>query len=131
MQKSDEAPVNPFLAVYYAAQRAPDLINGTQQDIHEFWLTLKDLLNADADPKVAFPANANMFLYCTQMLTSKVHACQHILVLQVCPRFQSLPGQEVFATTKTNDLFSFDKGPNQDEDYLVSILLQLTIRLYE
>lgn len=51
MQKDDSA-VNPFLAVYYTAQRAPDLINGAQQDIHEFWLTLKDLLNGDADKQV-------------------------------------------------------------------------------
>ena len=44
--------MNPFIAVYYAAQRAADLINGAQQDIHEFWMTLKDLLNADATSKV-------------------------------------------------------------------------------
>lgn len=44
--------MNPFIAVYYAAQRTSDLINGAQQDIHEFWMTLKDLLNADATSKV-------------------------------------------------------------------------------
>lgn len=52
MRKGEESPVNPFIAVYYAAQRAADLINGAQQDIHEFWMTLKDLLNADATSKV-------------------------------------------------------------------------------
>ena len=46
--------MNPFIAVYYAAQRAADLINGAQQDIHEFWMTLKDLLNADASSKVHY-----------------------------------------------------------------------------
>ncbi len=52
MQKAEDTPVNPFIAVYYAAQRTSDLINGAQQDIHEFWMTLKDLLNADATSKV-------------------------------------------------------------------------------
>ncbi len=37
MQRQPEGgkPVNPFPAIYYTAQRAPDLINGAQQDIHE------------------------------------------------------------------------------------------------
>lgn len=62
MQKGNEPAVNPFPAVYYTAQRAPDLINGAQQDIHEFWMTLKDLLNGDAGAQVvkSCPHNAGL-----------------------------------------------------------------------
>lgn len=55
LQKRDRqgGAINPFIAVYHAAQQAPDLINGAQQDIHEFWMTLKDLLNQDAGTRVS------------------------------------------------------------------------------
>jgi hypothetical protein len=52
MQEEGGKAVNPFPAIYYTAQRAPDLINGAQQDIHEFWMSLKDLLNEDMHSKV-------------------------------------------------------------------------------
>ena len=52
MQEGGEKAVNPFPAIYYTAQRAPDLINGAQQDIHEFWMSLKDLLNEDKHSNV-------------------------------------------------------------------------------
>ena len=56
VRNGKDAPVNPFPAVYSIAQHL-DIIDGQQQDIHECWMGLKDILDE------ARHDNVSPFLY--------------------------------------------------------------------
>lgn len=49
MRKDPAAPFNPFPAMWAAARlpKLAELIDGNQQDIHEFWMSLTELLSEE------------------------------------------------------------------------------------